>query len=330
VKIHIALASLLVLTACPGDDDPDPPDFEWSTAADLDDGAILSFWGNSADDVFAVGGSMLEGGGSSIVLRHQPGAWERMTVTAPTLWWVHGFSSTDVWAVGELGTIMHFDGNDWTTEQTGDDYTLWGVWGPSPSEMWAVGGTLGGGVPSTLLHYDGSTWSEVPDIGLDGELLFKVWGPSANDVYIVGNRGALLHYDGNDWTRLDSGTDLQLLTLRGRAADDIYAVGGISSALMLHYDGTDWVETDTTIAAALMGVWTAPGAPVAISGFGGAVAISDAAGFHRQETPTYDDLHAVWGDGNGNFLAGGGNLLTIGARKGVVIAAGDIAADALP
>ena len=105
----------------------------WQSTADLTDGAILSFWGDSADDVFAVGGSMLEGGGDGIILRHQGDAWTRMTVDAPTLWWVHRFSATDVWAVGELGTVLHYDGNDWTTVQTGMDYTLWGTWGASPS-----------------------------------------------------------------------------------------------------------------------------------------------------------------------------------------------------
>ncbi len=141
-NLHTSLfAAVVALVGC-SDGAPDPQ-LEWVQAVDMTDGAILSFWGDRADGVFAAGGSMLAGGGDGIVLRHDGEAWSREPITAPTLWWVHGFGLDDVWAVGELGTILHFDGADWTTVETGGDYTLWGVWGASPQELWAVGGTIG-------------------------------------------------------------------------------------------------------------------------------------------------------------------------------------------
>jgi len=35
-----------------------------------------------------------------------------------------------------------------------------------------------------------------------GNHLYDVWGAKPNNVYAVGNRGALLHYDGSQWRRI--------------------------------------------------------------------------------------------------------------------------------
>jgi hypothetical protein len=80
-------------------------------------------------------GTLAEDGGEELILWHDGSAWWRMQTDAPTLWWVHGFSHDNVWAVGEKGTILHFDGSDWETVQTGGDYTLWGIWGATPNKL---------------------------------------------------------------------------------------------------------------------------------------------------------------------------------------------------
>ncbi len=41
---------------------------------------------------------------------------------------------------------------------------------------------------------------------------------------------------------------------------------------------------------------------------------------------TGEFLHAVWGDGAGTYLIGGGDLFSTTPRKGVLIAAGQISA----
>ena len=59
-----------------------------------------------------------------------------------------GSSSTDVFAVGDEGVILHYDGTDWTaTYHT--DQTLLGIWGPNAGEAFATGnaGTILHGTP---------------------------------------------------------------------------------------------------------------------------------------------------------------------------------------
>jgi hypothetical protein len=317
----LALALLMVpLGGCPGPDGPTPPE-PWMVVQQHLDGAILSVWGNSTAEIFAVGGPV-ESPGHAFITHFDGTSWAPMTLDAPTLWWVNGFASDDVWAVGERGEIAHYDGTTWSTFAGGmETYTLWGVWGAAPDDVWTVGGTADGSAPSVMRHYDGTTWTDVDGVGRMGELLFKVWGTSASDVWSVGTGGAILHYDGSTWTRVASPTTARLLTVRGRGPDDVYAVCGISGAVALHYDGTAWTQFDVGEVGGLMGVWTAPGQPVVISGHNGVVLTGDIGHWQEPETGVPLDLHAAWGDatGSGHYLAGGGYLFMSTRPEGVLV-----------
>ena len=118
------------------------------------------------------------------------------TIGGPSLESVWGSSATDVFAVGDIGTILHYDGDTWSGQASGSTNWLYGVWGSSATDVFAVG------VDGTILHYDGDTWS-VQASGT-GVGLLGVWGSSATDVFAVGgNRaigeGTILHYDGDTW-----------------------------------------------------------------------------------------------------------------------------------
>jgi len=285
-------------------------------------GAILSLWGSSPTDLFAAGGPLRTDGGESLVLHYDGATWETMTTSGTTLWWVFGFAADDVWATGERGVILHYDGASWSeVEAPTHDYTLWGIWGAAPNDIWTVGGVAAGGAPSVLRHYDGATWSDVADVGLESELLFKVWGLAADDVWIVGTGGATIHWDGTTWTRFDSGVTGRLLTVRGRASDDVYAVGGLGTPLMIHFDGVSWSPVAIEAFGGLMGVWTAPGQGVATSGSRGILVSDDGPGWVEAADygPTELDLHAVWGDGTGRLYASGGDLLSSSAPEGIIV-----------
>ncbi len=293
------------------------------------EGAVLSFWGTSAKELFAVGGTLMPNGGRAIALRHDGRSWRSLPVDAPTLWWVHGFAPDDVWAVGELGTVAHFDGTSWRVIETGADYTLWGIWGLSPDEMWAVGGRSAPDHRGTLRRFDGVAWSDVAGVDLDGVLLFKVWGATADDVWAVGERGTLLHWDGVAWTKLPALTDQRLLTVIGRSASDVHAVGGLGQGVVLRFDGASWSTVEVGSVIGLMGVWTARGQRVLAVGFAGAAVWGDGAEWHILDPGTERCLHVAWGDGRGVLVAGGGDLFSTGPRRGVVVASGEVASGPL-
>ena len=60
---------------------------------------------------------------------------------------VWGSSSSDVFAVGWSGTILHYDGSAWSAMSSGATTWLNGVWGSSGSDVFAVGRN------GAILHY---------------------------------------------------------------------------------------------------------------------------------------------------------------------------------
>ena len=324
----IPLAALLVVTGCGSGADDAEPGRTWKVAAEGLEGSIMSFWGLSDEDLFAVGGVPGSGGDGAAVLWRGPGGWTPLNVSAPTLWWVYGFAHDDVWAVGERGTVLHYDGVSWGTQQTGYDYTLWGLWGAARDDLWAVGGRPDGSGPPVLRHYDGDAWHDVDGPSADDGFYFKVWGTAADDVHLVGaakgergERGVIGHFDGERWTLVGSTQPARLLTVRGRSPDDVYAVGGVTGGLMVHYDGDSWRTVDLAVDTGLMGVWTAPEQPVVATGMRGLLIVDagDGAGFRGTEPLTYECLHAAWGSDSGLLVAGGGDMMTGLPGHGVIL-----------
>ena len=149
---------------------------------------------------------------------------------------VYGFSSSDVFAVGENGTILHFDGAEWSgmaypADAPGSD--LGGVWGSSPSDVFAVGSD------GAIIRYDGALWSAM-DSGTSAHL-HDVCGRAPDDVYAVGDDGTLLAYDGATWSPIATGPDRNLFAAWCAPGTAVYAAGhandAFASSVLLGYDG---------------------------------------------------------------------------------------------
>jgi len=137
-------------------------------------GRLHGVWGNSGDDVFAVGwwGTILHYDGSS---------WKEMiSGTDALLYDIWGSSGNDVFAVGTNGTILHYDGSSWKEMISGTtSYDLWGVWGSSGTDVFAVGEN------GIILHYDGTTWM-TSFFGSGNHQ--DVWGSSGENVFVVSSK----------------------------------------------------------------------------------------------------------------------------------------------
>jgi hypothetical protein len=143
-----------------------------------------------------------------------------------TVW---GSGANDVWAVGQLGTIRHYDGTQWTFFSSGTRADLTRVWGTSAEDAWVVG--AGG----TILHWDGTAWSAFSSPTRND--LNGVWASATNDAWAAGSNGALLHWDGASWSIVGSPTNENLHRLWGSAADDLWLVGDSAS---YHWNGAGW------------------------------------------------------------------------------------------
>jgi hypothetical protein len=68
------------------------------------------------------------------------------------------------------------------------------------------------------------------------DLLTSVWGSSCNDVYAVGQQGAVYHFDGQSWQSLTPFTDEYLWAVWGFGTNDVYAAG--NGGVLFYFDGS--------------------------------------------------------------------------------------------
>ena len=188
------LAGTVILAGCSDPEPvkpipPAPP--AWHVVLDETtlDRAVLSVWGSSPTNVFAVGGA-LGNGQESLVLHYDGKAWKELHPGGTeTYWWVGGSGPNDVWMVGENGRATHWDGSVFQEHASGVMATLWGVWAASPTDVWFVGGTPEGGPAKPndiVLHWDGQGFTNVTLPKALGRSFYKVWGTNSDDLYVVG------------------------------------------------------------------------------------------------------------------------------------------------
>ena len=245
VKIVLFLVGLLLLTALAVENKVLA--IEWNEmmceTGDYFPMSLRGVWGSSPSDVFFVGEAghifHYDGQYCSAMLEGQLG---EITM----LYDVWGTSESDVFAVGgDLGEILHFDGNGWSLmRKTKEPQTLYGVWGTASNDVFAVG------EKGIILRYDGQEWSEMESPN-DFFPLWGIWGTSTEDIFAVGHAGTVLHYDGISWTSMYLGTQASgtvLYDVWGSSEEDVYAVGNSgryvnqSTGIVYHYNGANWSQ----------------------------------------------------------------------------------------
>ncbi len=103
---------------------------------------------------------------------------------------VWGARRGSIWAVGDLGVIMHFDGLRWRRVESPTGRDILAVDGCAEDEVWAVGE---GGL---VLSCDGRSWRRLPDLG--GATLRAVRCAGPGDVWALAE-DALWRGDGSAW-----------------------------------------------------------------------------------------------------------------------------------
>lgn len=115
---------------------------------------------------------------------------------------IWGDHQNDVWAVGEKGTLLRYDGETWTEMSSGTSHSLNALWGSDYDNVFAVGDT------GIALHYDGDKWNGMNSGTLRD--LYAVRGVGLSDVFAVGESGTVLRtmmeWTGTIWRPAHRGT----------------------------------------------------------------------------------------------------------------------------
>jgi hypothetical protein len=210
--------------------------------------------------------------------------WSDMSVGGNALFNLWGTGGNDVFAVGATGTILHYDGTNWSSMSSGTSNYLEGVWGTSGSDVFVAGWN------GTILRYNGSSWSSMNSGVTDS--FYGIWGSSGNDIFAVGDKGAILHYNGTNWSPMTSGTTESLFDVWGSSATDVFAVGW--GGTVIHYDGTSWSSMNSGMFSSSTCIWGSSATDV--------FAVSSSSIFHYDGSKwasmynwALSGLTAVWG-----------------------------------
>jgi hypothetical protein len=236
---------------------------------------------------------------SAIVVILDGRAWSVMTSgTTNNLNGVWGSSYSDVFAVGDHGTILCYNGSAWSVMNSGTGNHLNGVWGSSYSDVFAVGSD------GTILHCNGSFWSPITS-NLNTNNLNGVWGSSPSDVFAVGDHGTILYYNGSAWSVMNSGTAKDLFGVWGSSSSDVFAVG--SDGSILHYDGSAWGVMNSSTGNGLNGVWGSSSSDVFAVGSDSSILCYNGSAWSVMNSSTGNDLNGVWGSSSSDVFAVGIN-----------------------
>lgn len=314
--------AIAVLAACSGPG-PDANTREWQEVGRDLPAALLSVWGSTASDVYAVGG---DAGDGPLVVHYDGTAWTRLqTGVRGNLWWVHGFADGPVFMGGDGGTVVRYDGGTFTKLTTPGTDTVFGIWGDSPTDVWAVGGAVGGSGGAFAWRLSGDTFALAPGFpaGLaDSAALWKMYGRSANDAWIVGTNGKTLRWDGT-LTEVSAGVGESLFTVHADAAG-YTAVGGFGTGLILENSSGTWENATPSGAPGLVGVCTTAKGSYVVGQYGTVFSRADDGvwraedlGFNVDET-----FHSVWVDPDGGTWVVGGRVQTLPLVDGIMLYSG--------
>jgi len=216
---------------------------------------LYAVHGTSASNVWAVGGcrynDLYENTQQqrSVILHYDGQNWSSETPpdfagTYYVLNGVYAASASTVYATFHGGSyLMRRSGGSWDFYDTGlvglgsaDFYTVYGF---GTADVFAAG------MCGNVIHGDGVTWSlKQWEDGCDGSfssnLLYDIWGPDADSVFVGGNSGQIYRYNdqADQWTtiRAPGGffSDISpVYAIAGSSASDVYFAGQD----MWHWDG---------------------------------------------------------------------------------------------
>jgi hypothetical protein len=305
--------------------------------------AAAEFTTGKAIGVVNTAGAKLNGDAVVVFSTETTLPWSRVeSGTIQYLSSVWGTSSSNVWAVGSGGIILHYDGTSWSSVPSGTTMGLASVWGTSASDVWAVG--AGG----AMVHYDGTNWSAVPSAPVDlwgvwssspsdiwvvssryglpvqytgpgslpsdpGGIVFgparAVWGTSPSDIWSTTTHGNIYRYDGSTWSAQAYGNLLGLQAVWGTSSSDVWAVG----YNIQHYNGTTW----TPSAASFSGLNDVSGSSerdVWAVGQNGMILHFDGSSWQKVSSGTTENLPGVWSNSTTDaWIVGPGGLILHGS-----------------
>ncbi len=165
---------------------------------------LFGIWGQSADDIWVVGGAVGNENGGGIIWHYDGTQWSSVDLSVnfpagvPTLFKIWGRAPDDIYAVGRSGTILHYDGTSWSRVESDTVRPLFTVHG-NQSIVVATGGFIDG----ALVENAGDGFVDRTPRGI--AQLNGVFVPRDGTPVSIGNSSTVALRGGDGWVRGASG-----------------------------------------------------------------------------------------------------------------------------
>ncbi len=201
-------------------------------------------------------------------------------------------------------------------------YDIDSIWGTSETNIYAVGIDYGAGWSryGSILHYDGSDWTEMKKIEDMDILVMDIWGASNTDIFVVGSSdppgsGLIMHYNGEAWTEMIRYDTISLVGVRGITGSDVYAVGLMDGVgVVMHYDGSAWTASKQASNLRISDIW--PNSESSIFAVGedfhsniGVILQYDGNSWKEMKRIADSSFYGVWGSSNEDIYVVGTSIM---------------------
>ena len=228
---------------------------------------------------------------------HSMSRWETLTAgeTNKTLRTIWAIDDKHVIAAGDSGTLLHCKDGIVTLHQMPGKQRIHALWGSSARNIYAVCDA------ATILHFDGSQWSEAYRGSVDTALL-AITGFGPHDIFAVGDSGYALRYDGLMWRQIETGVKQELYGVWGQDSQHLLAVGG--GGVILRWNGEHWKSFGAGTDQDLYGVHGISLSKLFIAGLAGTLIRFEDNNWHREFSGVRSDLHDLTSDADVFYAVG--------------------------
>lgn len=217
--------------------------------------------------------------------------WENPLPQGASLLGIASRDAGSVWAVGQAGTVLHWNGGFWQRIEIAEDGLGMGIWVDERDHAWVLVekdklyrcnnlecrriGAAGSPQFAQIVGFDAS---HVFAVGTNGSLytcsqtechqlnstvatnLNRALAVAPEAVYVAGNSGVLLHCQGNDCIQIPTGTTEPLWALAKGPDGRIHVVGGRGTYLVCTDLGCQPRNSGTLVALEKIQVFADGGA----------------------------------------------------------------------
>lgn len=201
-------------------------------------GVLAGIHGVSDSVIFVAGSRYNAGRTTGFVGRWNGSKWTNISPDSCSSLlsiWVN--SASDVYAVGDTGTVVHFDGNRWRKLQSGTNLDIWQVTALPTGEVYAVASDYYSSfLGSVVLRIEGNIVT--PDQFFPVGQKFGVWGTANGEMYATGE-GTFHRMNRSAWQEIVTPSPRVVLwSVSGTATDNVIAAGAFGA--VLHWSGRSW------------------------------------------------------------------------------------------